>query len=189
MSTSFWKLEELGAIRLSRHFQMRQFLHSEIAATYGIVNMPTDPKLAIEMGTALCEYILEPIIEKFGPVIIRSGYRSEKLNAFGNAKGLKCAANEKNYAYHIWDKRDANGFSGAAACIIIPEESLVERGFHNWKTLANYLDENLPYNRMVFFNSGAFNIGWKENGREQSIFSRIPKPHWFKQPCAQPNLL
>ncbi|PTM93315.1 hypothetical protein C8N32_1562 [Rhodovulum imhoffii] len=37
-------------------------------------------------------------------------------------------------------------------------------------------------NRMVFFKSFSFNIGWKEQNREASIFSRVPKPHWLKRP-------
>lgn len=82
--------------------------------------MPDDPDLAVENGKQFCENILEPLVDEFGPLIIRSGFRSAKLNAFGNAHGLKCASNEKNYAYHIWDHLDAEGCRGAAACVIIP---------------------------------------------------------------------
>ena len=73
---TFWTLENLGQERLSKNFQFRQFLYSEIAISSGIANMPDDPELAVEAGRKLCEHILEPICEMFGPIIVRSGYRS-----------------------------------------------------------------------------------------------------------------
>jgi hypothetical protein len=176
------KLEQLGKVSLSKHYQMRQFLHSEISQAYGIVNMPDDPDLAIAAARGLCEHILEPLTEEFGPLIVRSGYRSPRLNAFGAKMGLACSSNEKNRAYHCYDLLDANGFMGAAACIIIPSAlGDGEPRFRDWRELAWHLDETLPYNRLVFFKSGSFNIGWKEANREASIFSRTPNPHWLKR--------
>ena len=72
MKDVFWQLDKLGRTRLSEHFQFRQFVYSEIAAAFGIPNIPDDPQLAIQTGTKLCEEILEPIIAAFGPIIIRS---------------------------------------------------------------------------------------------------------------------
>ncbi len=40
-------LEELGRVRLSKSFYMRDFLYSEIANFYGIPNIPDDPDLAV----------------------------------------------------------------------------------------------------------------------------------------------
>ena len=54
-------LEELGRVRLSENFFMRDFLHSEIGNFYGIQNVPDDPDLAIMAGTKLCEEALEPL--------------------------------------------------------------------------------------------------------------------------------
>lgn len=178
----YWKLEQLGRVQLSKHYQMRQFLHSEISQAYGIMNMPNHPDLAIEAARGLCENILEPLTEEFGPLIIRSGYRSPRLNAFGAKMGLACASNEKNRAYHCYDLLDADGFKGAAACIIIPSALGGDAPrFTNWRELAWHIDATLPYHRMAFFKSGSFNIGWKEANREASIFSRTPKPHWLKR--------
>ena len=42
-------LENLGRVRLSRSFFMRDFLYSEIANFYGIPNIPEDPDLAVEV--------------------------------------------------------------------------------------------------------------------------------------------
>ena len=57
-------LEDLGRVRLSENFFLRDFLYSEVANLYGIPNIPDDPDLAIETGRALCENLLEPLREE-----------------------------------------------------------------------------------------------------------------------------
>lgn len=37
---AFWDLEDLGRTQLSNSFFLRDFLHSEIAATYSLPNIP-----------------------------------------------------------------------------------------------------------------------------------------------------
>jgi len=46
-------LEQLGRVRLSSSFFMRDFLHSEIADMNGIPNIPDDPTVAIAAGRRL----------------------------------------------------------------------------------------------------------------------------------------
>jgi len=99
---------------------MRDFLYSDISNLHGIPNLPADPDLAIAAGRRLCEELLEPLQAVFGRLAIRSAYRSAAVNAFGNAHHNNCASNERNYARHIWDRRDARGSMGAMACIVIP---------------------------------------------------------------------
>ena len=65
-------LEDLGRVRLSVNFFMRDFLYSEIANFYGVQNIPENPDLAIAAGTRLCEELLEPLQRTFGRVAIRS---------------------------------------------------------------------------------------------------------------------
>lgn len=158
----FWELEKLGRIRLSQHFYFRQFLHSEIATAFNIPNIPDNPAFAIENGTRLCETILEPIVAEFGPIVIRSGFRSARLNNFGHRMGLKCASNKKNYAAHIWDHLDDQGRSGASACIVIPafNDGLCE--YQSWEQLSTYLQSKLQCSKPIRFKYNyAFNIGWQ----------------------------
>ena len=115
---SMWSLETLGRVRLSKHFYMRDFLHSEIGSFYGIPNIPDDPDLAIENGKQLCEALLDPLQETFGRIAIRSGYRSSTLNKFGNENKLNCARNDANYGHHIWDRVDEKG-TGAGTSLVI----------------------------------------------------------------------
>ena len=107
-------------MRLSPSFFMRDFLHSEIGDVHGISNLPDDPGLAIAAGKRLCEELLEPLQATFGRIAVRSAYRSPAVNLYGNLHYHSCGSNERNASRHIWDRRDAYGFIGAMASIVVP---------------------------------------------------------------------
>ncbi len=160
---SVQQLEALGRVRLSASFFMRDFLWSEISAVHGVPNLPSDPDLAVEAGRRLCGELLEPLQAAFGRVAVRSAYRSEALNAFGNAHGLNCARNEANYAHHIWDRRDAAGRMGATACVVLPSFADAYAAGADWRALAWWIHDRLPYSTLFFFPKlCAFNIQWRE---------------------------
>mgnify|MGYP001102534420 CR=1 FL=1 len=112
--------EELGRVRLSRSFFMRDFLYSEVASIHGFANLPSNPDLAIAAGRGLCENLLEPLQNTFGRIAIRSAYRSPEVNGFCNAHGLNCASNKVNRGRHIWDQHSDDGSMGAMATIVVP---------------------------------------------------------------------
>src|SRR3546814_10163209 len=142
-------LEDIGRIRLSTNFFVRDFLHSEIAAAFGIVNRPDDLGLAVEAGTRLCHELLEPLHATFGKVCIRSGYRSRELNALGHRLRLGCASNAYNFAGHIWDARDAEGRIGATATVVIPWfVDRLEQG-QDWRSMAWWVHDHLPYSYKI----------------------------------------
>jgi hypothetical protein len=156
-------LEDFGRIRLSPSFYMREFLQSEIANFYGIRNIPDDPELAIEAGRNLCHSLLEPLQATFGRIAIRSAYRSCAVNDFGNKNRLGCASNEKNFSRHIWDRRDEQGCIGAMACIVVPWFSDRFDAGADWRALAWWIHDHLPYSSLHFFPKlAAFNISWHE---------------------------
>jgi len=162
-SLSYARLEKIGRIRLSKSFFLRDFLHSEIASYYGLLNVPDDVELAVAAGTKLCEELLEPLQDQFGRIHVRSGFRSCEVNALGNEKGHNCARNERNYAAHIWDRRDADGCMGAMACVVVT--SFVDRyeAGEDWRALAWWIHDHLPYSSLRFFPKyAAFNINWHE---------------------------
>lgn len=143
---------------------MRDFLQSEIASFYGLSNIPDDPDLAIEAGTHLCEELLEPLQDKFGRLAIRGSYRSCAVNKFGNDNKLNCAKNTSAYAQHIWDRRDANGQMGATSCIVIPWFAERFNEGADWRAIAWWIHDHLPYSSLNFFpKRAAFNIQWHEN--------------------------
>lgn len=159
-------LEEFGRVRLSKNFFMREFLHSEIADFYRIPNIPDDPDLAIAAGRKLCEELLEPLQQAFGRIHVRSAYRNAAVNGFGNKHNLNCSSNEASSADHIWDRRDAQGFMGATATIVVPWiwDRRQEEG--GWQSLAWWIHDHLPYASLCFFPKlWAVNIQWHEMPR------------------------
>ena len=163
---SMKRLEELGRVRLSPNFFMREMLYSEIADFHGIPNTPDDPDLAIAAGTRLCEELLEPLHTTFGQVPIRSAFRSVAVNEYGHErrdKGYNCGATVWNHARHVWDRRDAEGFAGATACIVIPWFIPRYDAGTSWQAMAWWVHDHLPYSDMVFFPKyAAFNLRWHE---------------------------
>ena len=156
-------LEELGRVRLSPSFYMRDFLYSEISNFYGIPNLPDDPELAIAAGRGLCENLLEPLRASFGGLAIRSAYRSPAVNGYGNENKLNCATNEANRAHHIWDLRDKDDCMGATACVAVPWFADRYAEGADWRSLAWWIHDHLPYSTLYFFPKlAAFNINWHE---------------------------
>jgi hypothetical protein len=175
-------LEKFGMVRLSRSFYMREFLYSETANFHGLQNIPDNPDLAIEVGRELCEKLLEPLNATFGRVALRSSFRSSDTNKFCNENGYNCAKNEANYAGHIWDQLDAEGKKGATACIALPWFSDRFNKGADWRSLAYWIHDHLPYSELQFFPSlCAFNISWHENPK-RSIHSFIePKGYLVRE--------
>ena len=183
--TSVETLTELGRVRLSKSFFMRDMLHSEIAQIHGLSNVPDDPDLAIEVGTRLCEDLLEPLQDRWGRVAIRSAYRSREVNQLGSEmmnagkKGYNCASNERNAARHIWDMLDADSCKGATACVVVPAfyDAHPEPG--GWQVLARWIHENLPYSSLFFFPTyWAVNINWHERPQRRIDSHAEPKGRW-----------
>ncbi len=172
---SMWSLETLGRVRLSKHFYMRDFLHSEIGSFYGIPNIPENPDLAIENGRKLCEHLLDPLQETFGRVAIRSGYRSPDLNRFGNENKLNCARNDANYGQHIWDVIGPTG-PGAGTSLVIPWfADRYEQG-RDWRDLAWWIHDHLPYSDQWFFPKlCGMNLTWRDNPRRTISSYIAPK--------------
>ena len=174
-------LTELGRVRLSEHFFMREMLYSEVANFHGIPNIPDDPDLAIEVGRRLCEEILEPLRRSFGQVTLRSAFRSAEVNGFCNARykesggsdtGYYCSDNDYSAARHIWDRRDAAGYLGGTISLVIPwylprfEQSGDPRPLAWW-----IRDHISAYSEMLFFPwLCAFNIRWYEGPSDQAIY-------------------
>jgi hypothetical protein len=176
---SYNELESLGRQRLSSNFYLREFLYSEVAQHFGVVNAPEDMELAMHAGSALCEKVLEPIQAAWDRVHIRSGYRSPEVNDLGNKNRMNCASNARNAAAHIWDQRDDHGYCGATACIVIPAYREYFERTGDWMSLAWWVHFHVPdYYEMCFFKEQcAFNIRWYEGSNTaKSIKTYLPNP-------------
>jgi hypothetical protein len=176
-------LEQLGRVRLSESFFLRDFLYSEIAVIHDLQNIPDDPDRAIASGRLLCENLLEPLQARFGKVSIRSAYRSPEVNRFGNEHGFNCAINEKNFAGHIWDQPDGEGRIGATASIVVNRFVDYYERTGDWEAMAWWIHDHLDYSDMEFFPKlAAFNLQWREAPIRQ-IYSYIPpRRGWLTKP-------
>jgi hypothetical protein len=167
-------LEDLGRVRLSENFFMRDFLYSEVANLYGLSNIPDDPDLAIEAGRALCMNLVEPLRAAFGRVSIRSAYRCREVARICNERGHNCAKPEAEHANHVWDRRDAENFFGAMATVVVHAFIPYYQATGRWEALAWWVHDHLPYSEMTFFPKlAAFNLGWREVPK-RTIRSFIP---------------
>lgn len=158
---SMWSLETFGRVRLSQHYYMRDFLMSEISAFHGVPNIPNNPDLAIENGKRLCQDLLDPLEETFGRVAIRSGYRSAALNTYGNENKLNCARTDNPIECHVWDYHtDDRAIAGTS--LVIPWFADQYDQGRDWRDLAWWVHDHLPYSDMWFFPKlAAFNLVWR----------------------------
>ncbi|MBB96879.1 MAG: hypothetical protein CML68_20055 [Rhodobacteraceae bacterium] len=181
-----WSLETLGRVRLSRHFYMREFLYSEIGNFHEVQNIPDDSDLAIACGRALCERLLDPLQDTFGRIAVRSGYRSARLNAYGNARGLNCARNEYPLECHIWDRGRAEA-RVAGASIVIPWFADRYAKGRDWRDLAWWMHDHLDFSEIWFFPKlCAFNIAWRPTPLRR-IDSYIAPKGCLLKPGADPG--
>ncbi|MEM9708425.1 MAG: hypothetical protein AAF871_06485 [Pseudomonadota bacterium] len=175
---SYAQLEAFGRIRLSRYFYVRNFLYSEIANVYGLSNLPDDPDLFLSAGQSLARNLLDPLVETFGPIEIRSAHRAPQVNALGNARGHSCSTNERTAANHIWDKRDEAGRMGACASVVIPWFADRYNDRRDWRDLAFWLKAHLRFHEVYFFPiNAAFNLTWREAPEGRVLSYIAPKGH------------
>lgn len=94
-------------MRLSEHFTLREFTVSQTATRKGINNTPGVSDIA--NIKRLCVDILEPIRERFGPVIITSGYRCRELNRAigGSTSSAHCSGRAADFELTRYDLDDA----------------------------------------------------------------------------------
>ena len=75
-------------MQLSPHFKLVEFTRSATAQARHIDNTPNEEQ--IKNLKFLCDNVLEPLREQFGPIIIGSGFRCPALNtAVGGVKNSK----------------------------------------------------------------------------------------------------
>ncbi|MFT6674429.1 MAG: hypothetical protein ACJAVM_000612 [Sulfitobacter sp.] len=158
---SMWSLETFGRQRLSKHFFMRDFMYSEISGFHGRPNIPQNPDLVLENGRAFCAALLDPLEETFGRVAVRSGYRAPDLNRYGNENRLNCARNDHPLECHIWDRASGDQAIAGASIVIPWFADQYDQG-RDWRDLAWWIHDHLPYSDMWFFPKlAAFNLVWR----------------------------
>ena len=84
---------------------------------------------------------------------------------------MNCSSNKASYANHIWDHKDSDGYMGATVCIVIPGfvDWMNEKAGRDWRILAWFIHDHLPYSEMVFFvQNAAVNLTWRGDPHDQT---------------------
>jgi len=121
-------------MNLSPHFTLEEMIKSQAGDRAGIDNMPSAAHR--EALRALCVHVLEPIRERFGPVMVTSGYRCVALN-----RSMGGAPNSQH-------------MDGEAADIEVP-------GMAN-ADLARWIEAHLEYDQLILecYKAGIPSSGW-----------------------------
>ncbi len=121
-------------MNLSPHFTLEEMIKSQAGDRAGIDNLP--PPACREALRALCVHVLEPIRERFGPVIITSGYRGPELNRI------------------VGSSSSSQHPKGEAADIEVP-------GMSNGD-LARWIEKHLEYDQLILecYKPGIPSSGW-----------------------------
>jgi hypothetical protein len=121
-------------MNLSPHFTLEEMIKSQAGDRAGIDNLP--PPACREALRALCVNVLEPIRERFGPVIITSGYRGPELNRI------------------VGSSSSSQHPKGEAADIEVP-------GMANGD-LARWIEKHLEYDQLILecYKPGIPSSGW-----------------------------
>ena len=161
-------LEELGRVRLSEHFFMREMLTARSRTSTASRISRTIPTLRSRPERGSARSCSNPCTRRSDTCRVRSAFRSVEVNTYGaerQDKGYSCGKTDWNRSRHVWDRRDAEGCMGATACIVIPWFiPRYEAG--TWHALAWWIHDHLPYSDMMFFavkgKNCAFNLRWHE---------------------------
>lgn len=140
-------------IRLSRHFLLSDFLGNHSVYTRGLKNilLPDDPELPLKMrnARALCDNLLEPLLEQAGPFSISYGYISNELS-------------RKIVTYQSPDKPSHHQFNlGAAADICVHEWTNHDPEDDSEKTSPIALAHEIhaagyPYSRLITYSESPY---------------------------------
>ena len=121
-------------MKLSANFSLSEMTKSESASRLGLDNDPTQE--IISSLQALVNHILQPVRDKFGPVVVTSGYRSPEVNKAigGSATSDHCKGQAADFEVLGKDNRE----------------------------LAIWIAENMQFTQLIleFYKPGVPDSGW-----------------------------
>lgn len=121
-------------MKLSTNFSVAELSKSEAATRQGLDNTPSME--VIDSLQALVDNVLQPLRDKFGPIIVTSGYRSPAVNKA------------------IGGSTTSDHCKGQAADIEVLNKDN--------KELAEYIRDNMKFTQLIleFYRKGVADSGW-----------------------------
>jgi zinc D-Ala-D-Ala carboxypeptidase len=147
-------------MNLSRNFTLQELTKSDTAVRLGVDNNPNANQ--IEKLKLLCENILQPVRDHFGPVTITSGFRSPAL------------------CVKIGSSVNSQHTQGCATDFECPGKDNAE--------VADWIYKNLDFDQMIleFYVPGEPNSGWSKLYR---VFNKIDTVEGFCEECGEQTIL
>ena len=138
--------------KLTEHFDLSEFTHSQTATRLGLNNTPNEEQ--VECLIDLCHYDLEPLRVHFGlPIIISSGFRSQQLN--------DVTPGSSSTSQHT---------KGQAADITIPGIQLID--IYEW------IAQHVPFDQLIYEYGQWVHVSYNKDGnRSQQLMKRSGRPY------------
>ena len=149
-------------IRVGKYFMLSDFLFSEAAATKGVPNCPPLEGMEVESIRHLCDRILDPVVEEFGPISLTYGYVSPELQK-------KTYPAFKPTVHNC--KPAAGALLGAAADI------LVHKMVDDPRSVLYWIKANCEFDRLILFpGSSIVCVAWSDKPRSHAKEWIYPAP-------------
>ena len=130
-------------MKLTKNFELEEFLISQTAIRNGIINTPNSD--VTKNIKDLCVNVLQPLRNKLKqPILITSGYRSDKLNRI------------------IGGANDSQHIVGEAADIIVP-------GMQACELFAFILTTNIKYDQIILEFNRWVHISYKQRSNRHRV--------------------
>lgn len=138
------------ALKLTKNFTLEELTYSATAKDRGIKNDIHDPEKVITNLKSLCEHVLQPTRDFFGPIIISSGYSNVELS------------------YALGRKLTSQHYSGQAA-------DIVSNKYKNYD-IAKWISKNINFDQLIYetrkrFPSGKIydwvHVSYRNDGRNR----------------------
>lgn len=132
-------------MRLSKNFTLSEFTKSQTATRLAIDNTPTTAD--IDNLTDLTQNVLQHVRDRFGPIVITSGFRCHQLNhAIGGS----------NFSQHI---------IGAAADFVVPERKLID--------VATWIQDHLQFDQLILEFSEWLHVSYDKNNNRNDVLTAL----------------
>lgn len=140
-------------VRVGKYFMLSDFLYSEKAAEEGIPNCPDLDGKEVQGMRRLCECILDPVVEKFGPLSITYGYVSPELK-------------RRTYGGMSFPLHDGIPGKGQGATLAAAADILVHSKADNPREVLNWIRDNCVYDRLILYpGSSIICTAWTDRPR------------------------
>jgi hypothetical protein len=140
-------------VRVGKYFMLSDFLYSETAVQRGIPNCPDLDGKEVQAIRKLCEHILDPVVEEFGPLSITYGYVSPELQ-------------QATYGGMTFPLHNGIPGKGRGAQLAAAADILVHSQADTPRNVLNFMRDRCTYDRLILYpGSSIICTAWTDRPR------------------------